>query len=500
MRRLLTGILFFFAAVPLAARMDGRDIVLHALAAMGGEDRLRAIHVVVLKGIGHHQALEQSERPEGPWVEAYEQVTEVRDFDHGRLRDDIEARGYETADVLTSAAWTRRATMIDGGLAFDVTNEQHPAPGRGRDVQGADESLAFGPERLLLTALDAHDLRRLPDAALHGFVQHVVHFSRGGTSVRIWISRTTFYPAAVELIRPRPYDIFWSPWGDVTTRVTWNLWNLEPNGVHYPREWTAESNGLPERSLSIQEVHFDPPLSAETFPAVDSLRDAARKRIVAPDDFPLGKPAEIAPGIVQISGFWNVTEVRENDGVVILEGPISNGYSEKVLAEAAARFPGVPVKAVITTSDAWPHIGGLREYVARGIEIVALDLNAPILRRLAAAPHRARPDALQRRPRAPKFRLIIGRTRFGTMELIPLRTVTGERQMAVWFPERRLLYTSDLFQKMPDGTWFTPQTVSELVSVVAREHLDPVTIFGMHYGPTPWSDAADSLRKTPAAP
>jgi hypothetical protein len=30
------------------------------------------------------------------------------------------------------------------------------------------------------------------------------------------------------------------------------------------------------------------------------------------------------------------------------------------------RYPGVKVKAVVTTSDAWPHLGGVREYVARG--------------------------------------------------------------------------------------------------------------------------------------
>jgi hypothetical protein len=42
---------------------------------------------------------------------------------------------------------------------------------------------------------------------------------------------------------------------------------------------------------------------------------------------------------------------------------------------AAAR-PGKRVKAVITTSTAYPHFGGLREYVARGIPVYAADVNA----------------------------------------------------------------------------------------------------------------------------
>jgi hypothetical protein len=477
-------------AAPLAAQNGGRDLAGKALDAMGGEARLRALHVVEIKGIGHRYGLEQSERPEGPWLVQYEQVDEIRDFDNHRLREDIDARGYETDNWATSAGWTHSATLADGGLAFTITDPQHPAPGRAAEIQRADEILAFGPERLLLTALDAADLVREPDAMLHGFLQHVVRFTRAGATVRIFISRTTFYPAAVELTRTRPYNLFWAPWGDVTTRITWNFWNLEPNGMHFPREWTWESNGQPERSLSINEIHFNP---AVAFPNVDALREAAQKRLITPEDYPVGKPVEVEPNVTQIAGFWNVEEVREPDGIVIIEGPISNGYSAKIIEDVQKRFAGVPIKAVITTSDSWPHIGGLREYFARGIDVYALDLNDAILQRFAAAPHRIHPDALQKNQRRPKLHLVSSRMRFGSMELIPLRTVTGERQMAVWFPASRLLYTSDLFQKGGDGSWFTTQFLSEFASVVEREHLDPKTIFGMHYGPTPWSDAVTAL-------
>ena len=111
-----------------------------------------------------------------------------------------------------------------------------------------------------------------------------------------------------------------------------------------------------------------------------------------------GRPAaELAPGIIQIPGNFNVTLVKQTDGIVIIEAPISSGYSDKVIAEAKKRFPDLPVKAVISTSDSWPHIGGVREYVARNIPIYALDLNQPILDRIVAAPHHTNPDALERK-------------------------------------------------------------------------------------------------------
>ena len=117
---------------------------------------------------------------------------------------------------------------------------------------------------------------------------------------------------------------------------------------------------------------------------------------------------------------------------------MTSSYSVKVLDDVKTRL-GAKVKAVITTSDAWPHIGGLREYAARGIPVLALDLNVPILERLFAARYATFPDTLAKSPRAPVIRKISTRTVVGAgptrMELIPYRTASGERQMMVYFPD-----------------------------------------------------------------
>jgi hypothetical protein len=57
-----------------------------AIDAMGGEARLRGMHAVKLDAIGHSYWIDQSERPEGPWVTQYEQRTELRDLAAGRRR------------------------------------------------------------------------------------------------------------------------------------------------------------------------------------------------------------------------------------------------------------------------------------------------------------------------------------------------------------------------------------------------------------------------------
>ena len=350
--------------------------------------------------------------------------------------------------------------------------------------------------------LAAPDLHNEPDTMLRGFAHHVVGFTWNGAPIRIFLSSYTSLPSAVEITRPQPYSAFLAPWGDVDSRITFTFWALEPGGVRYPRQWNAEFDGLPDWMWTINELTLNPPeTDADHFVIANEIRSAPPSRTTLeelPLGFPKDPPNEIAPGIVQVRGAWNIAEVKQPDGIIIIEGPISNGYSAKVIADAQTRFPGLPIKGVITTSDSWPHIGGLREYAARGIPIYALDLNRAILERLFSAPHRLVPDALAKSGKSPLVRYVTGRTGIGRganrLEIIPLREQTGERQMMVYFPGAKLLYTSDLFQRA-GGEWFLPETLWEALDAARREKLDVDRSFGMHYAPVSWSDVEAAVAK-----
>ena len=204
------------------------------------------------------------------------------------------------------------------------------------------------------------------------------------------------------------------------------------------------------------------------------------------------RSVEVAPGIIQYSGAWNVAFVDQPDGIVIIEAPIGSRYSAEVLDEAGKRYPGKKVKAVLTTSDAWPHLGGVREYVARGIPVYAFHLNRPILERLLKADYSAHPDTLAKSPRSARFMWVSGKTVLGTgdnrLELYPVRGENGERMMAAYLPALKLLYTSDEIQRQRAGGFFMPEYLLEVRDTIQREHLAVDWIFGFHVGPTPWSE------------
>ncbi|MEZ5318059.1 MAG: MBL fold metallo-hydrolase [Vicinamibacterales bacterium] len=487
-------------SVSAQARPPASDLLDAAIEAQGGRARLESVQSVRLDLMGHAFALEQSERPEGPWLTIYRQRVETRDHAQGRRRVETQQRFW------SSPRWSATVSSVVAGGVSASTNGQRWAPGRASDVDDARRALALAPEKLLLTARAATDVKTLAGASLHGVPQDVIGFSAEGLRCRLYLDGYTHLPTMLEYVRDDAFGI----WGDVTERRWFGYWTLEAGGLLFPRQTSVEWNGVPYTDDTAHAVTVDAPVDDASFVIPDEVADAfeaARGRPSGMASLTLdeSRAIEIAPWLVQMPGGFNVALVRQPDGIVVIEGTTSSAYSASVIAAATKRFPGLPIKAVVTTSDAWPHIGGVREYVARGVPVHALDLNVAILSRLVEAPHAQSPDTLETAPRKPEFRPVSRPTTLGSgetrMELIPVRGEMGERMMLIWFPGLDVLYSSDLIQHSgpgPDAPFFMPEMLMEVATAVHREQLTPSRVFGMHLTPTPWTAitaAIDAARR-----
>src|SRR5579872_1821585 len=434
---------------------DGRTEIARAMEAMGGRARLNAITAIEYVAVGERDMVEQSERPTGPYFRDHFRIHEVRDLVGRRTRVEQTSEAYNGDQWWLQQPQTPATPIvINGDVAVDET-AKGPQFAGGSSVQQNEEQFAFAPERLLTTADAATDLRRMPPVRLHGVLHHVFAFTWNGAPCTLFLNADTGLPWRITYTRAYPFHTFLSVWGDVTTSITYNMWTLEPSGVLYPRQWTYERVHLPDMHFAIVQLHLNPSLDGVTLDVPKDIYDAHHGKLRPVDQIPLGaygsgSPHELAPGITEYPGGWNVVFIKQRDGVVVLEAPWSPAYTQRAL-DAAVRRYGLPVKAVITTSDSWPHIAGVRQAVADGIRVYALDLNQPILERLIAAPHRMRPDDLQRHPRAARFTFVSTPIIVGDgpnrLVIAPYRTATGERQMMVYFPAHRLLYISDLDRK-----------------------------------------------------
>lgn len=440
---------------------DPRDVVGRAIDAMGGDSLLRGLRYLRLEGV-------REETSPGVATDAGIPPTitghfdELRDVRAGVARRhqsvELASRGEPVAYTVTSAA----------ALSNDVADE-----------------LERSPERILLAALAAADLRSLADTVFGDETYHVVAF--GAPRLRVYVNAVTGLPRGWAGLRSYPGDRFvWRIWGDVRTRVLWSGWSLEPGGLRYPRLQRIIRNGVAQKTVTITKIEPNPAVEPDSAPSVD--RAAIRATEVIGEDV-----REVGPGIVFLPGAYNTVLVRQDDGVVVIEAPESAEYSRQVLAEAATRFPGLPVKAVVVTTPAWPHVGGIREYVARGIPIHTAARNAGLIRRIAASAHRQDPDSLERSPRPPLIRAVADTVTLGGGEnavQLLLASSPGSRKAAtdllVYLPSRNLLYAGDLYVPRRFEPNYWRQGMAELIGAVRRRGLTPRTVVGLHLEPTDW--------------
>jgi hypothetical protein len=489
----LALLLFPTIIFPRPKTPDARNMVERALTAMGGADKLKAIKSIHTHSVGHFYLLEQSERPDGPWLSVNQATEEWRDVEHGWLRRSFELSGVYTGKTIQMVVDGTSFTDSGGGFAPDPDN-----------LLPVEELLAMAPERVLFNALDSPDLHYIGEERVQGTVNDIVRFTWKGSPVKIYLNRDTGMLTLTDVVKARPTDLFWGIWGDFSVKNYYSFWNLEKGGIHYPQQTDTYYNGQPFRTDTIVDLEFNAPLPAESFAVTNDLKSKyASSRNPQFMDLPLGRadrpPVDVAKDFTVIRGNWNVTLVKQDDGIVVIEAPISSRYSVKVIDEIKRRYPNEKIKCVISTADAFPHFGGIRQYVAEGIPVYILDLNKPIIERLLAAKYTTYPDDLEKdlHKKQAKLNIVSGKTVIGSgtneLDLYPIRTETGERMIMIYAPQLKVLYGADLVQPLPKGGFFMPQYITELRDAADREKLNVERVFALHSPPLEWRKVLDTL-------
>jgi hypothetical protein len=442
------------AVGPGCAHESPRQCVNLALEAMGGSERLQQIKSVRLEYIGHTLLAEQSYR-QAPFITSYKRGQTTLDLTNQRVLTEVKLTWPES-DPNQSDVDITLIVSPDGGVHHTKDGDSPCSLG---ELDAARETLALGPARLLLTASDASDLHFEAPETLRSTSHAVVAFTWQKILVRVLLNASNHLPDAVETIQQ--FQDFWYFWGDVQQRIYFDNWKLT-QGIPFPTNLVEERNGVVWSSTQALNVEFNVPIDDKAF----GMDVKVAKQSVASQGwnraFKSEKDTTLASGVDLFLGSWNSTIVKQSDGIVILEAPISGLYTQEVIDEARRRYPGMPVKAVLSTSDSWPHIGGVRSAVAQGLPIYILDLNRPLLDKLMKAPHTLDPDTLEnsRNSKGPHWKIVSEKEVVGSgenrMELYPLRGASTERQYMVYFPEFRLLYASDTLSVKDDGTLIRP--------------------------------------------
>ena len=250
------------------------DAIDTAIARMGGDATLRKIERVRFETMTLWQRMTFEDRLHDP-VSSYELHSDLRNYAIGGWRNTRRFIGgptlREMTDIVLDTAAIRRLPTPDGSLS--------PwAPLNIAYVDERKELFAVAPERLLLAARSASDLRALADTTIGGVRHARVSATVGGYPATIFLRRTDGYLAMARLRAGQPNDFGLAPWGDMEVEMWYSRWNKYPlpgtPGVHYPTQWDVRRVGRVYKRLTVLQANFDAVAPPDSFAISDSLRTA----------------------------------------------------------------------------------------------------------------------------------------------------------------------------------------------------------------------------------
>ncbi len=481
--KLLFAILFTSTLSIVAAQstqVDSPTSVLNrVLIALGTDQKISAIKNIQLSGYGHRNLLEQSERYQGPYIPA--QITFKLSLD---FEDTVGL--FEQKEKMYTFQSNTRYVMDGEKIAMKMRGKTFACP----QDQLIMDDLHLNPLRMVQKALYSQTLKSVSDTIVQNSVHHRVQFLWKSFPVRISINSNTDLPTMVEIQKPYS-DNYLEVWGDIKKVILYSFWDVFDNGVKYPRQKDIYFNGNLWESTLITDLKYNQPIGIDSLRIPSETKNdianiSKKNRMIIQKMMDAKK--EIAPGIWLIPGFCNTTFMQQNDQITIIESPNTSLNMEMIFDQAALLFPKGTIKQIVTTSDAWLHLGGIRASVNRAT-VLALKENKEIIETLLKANHATVTDAWQTNVKKKSvIKYIDKRTGIGNgvnrMELIPYRTESGEHMMMVYFPEYKLVYASDLLQP---GNWQREYSL-EVIKTIKREKIVVENIYAMHMEPISYAE------------
>jgi hypothetical protein len=143
---------------------------------------------------------------------------------------------------------------------------------------------------------------------------------------------------------------------------------------------------------------------------------------------------------------------------------------------------------LVVTDLAWPHVAGVRFWVASGATVVSYRASRAFLEQIVAHHWTVKPDKLEiQRKRGPvtlRFRPVSDSLRLagGDIGLYPIDGTGSEGALMAYVRKARFLWASDFVQSTTDPTLYA----LEVWRAARRVGLDPLWVSAEHVPVTSW--------------
>jgi hypothetical protein len=271
-------------------------------------------------------------------------------------------------------------------------------------------------------------------------------------------------------------------------------------GIALPGASYLLADGETEISQTIGEVELIAEASASSLalPREPKHSENTLPRFLQP--LPL-EITQIGPTtyILANPGYREVV-TRIGDDVFLLDATQGEQRAREDEEQIAKLFPGKHKITVVVTDLAWPHVSGLRYWVASGAAILAHKTAHNFLQSVIDRRWTQKPDFLEQHRDAIKFTFTGVDRRYeladGALTLHPIDGIGSEGALMAFIPSDRFLWASDFIQAVDEPS----QYASEVWKAVQRDALRPERTAAEHLNLTPWSKIEELQKPKKSVP
>ena len=282
-------------------------------------------------------------------------------------------------------------------------------------------------------------------------------------------------------------------WGQRHVEYLYSTW-IRAADIMVPGSSFMLADGKTEISQTFGDVEMIARDSAPSLslPAAPADSTDALPLFLQPVDL---KVSQVGPKTYLLSNPGYTEAVTEIGNEVFLLDATQGEERGRKDAEAIARlFPGKHNVTVVITDLAWPHVAGLRYWVASGATIIAHKAAREFLQSVVDRRWIASPDLLEQHRKTARLRFVGVDARYslsgGAISLHPIDGIGSEVALMAYLAGDRFLWASDYIQTVAEPTAYA----LEVWRAAERDGLSPERTAAEHLPLTPWS-RIDELRK-----
>lgn len=305
---------------------------------------------------------------------------------------------------------------------------------------------------------------------------------------RLFLDPKAGYPVKLEL-QEKHYL-----WGQRHIEYVYSNWTLIANVMV-----AGSSFRIADGQIDVSQTTGDVEIAAQSTAPAMALPDEPAH---APDALPLflqaidPKTTQIGPNTYLLSNpGYNEVVTRVGDEVFLFDATQGEDRAKKDAQAIAQLFPGYKKLTLVVTDLAWPHVAGLRYWVANGATIIAHRAAREFLQSVVDRRWTLAPDLLEQQRKTTQLKFVGVDAAYplagGAISLHPIDGIGSEVALMAYLVPDRMLWASDYIQTVEQPTSYA----SEVWLAAQRDGLRPERTAAEHLPITPWTKIEELQKK-----